>query len=163
MQNKIEPDSPVFDVVAAVDDIFTALDFDESVFRNPSYNSDAVERVCGLTHTYLQPLRIGCKAVIGSASFYYGVKIHLLPQAYEVVDFESVSEIDAFFQDRIQKSRTEYLSIHLDGNRLDIDIKNGHILNFQKIGFGKELGHIEKGAPFYMKDLKNIIAYLSRS
>jgi hypothetical protein len=41
-----------------------------AVFHNPSYQSSAAEKVCGMTNTYLQPVRIGRKAVFGSLILY---------------------------------------------------------------------------------------------
>ena len=144
-------------IVEAVDEIFTRSRIDDAVFHNPSYNSDAIEKVCGLTHTYLKPVRIGRKAVLGAAVLYYGRKVDLLPQAYELVEFDAASDIAGFFEKRIFQTLTEYMSIHSGSHQLNIDIRKGVIVSLSNIGFENDFEWLQNGKYLRMAELNQII------
>ncbi len=157
IKQKTGAHDPVMNIVEAVDEIFARLRIDDAVFHNPSYNSDAVEKVCGLTHTYLKPVRIGRKAVLGDTVLYYGRKVDLLPRAYELVEFDAASDIAGFFEDRIARSLTEYMSIHSGSHQLNIDIREGVIVNLSNIGFKNDFKWLENGKYFRKAELNQII------
>lgn len=152
-----QPNEPVLDLFETVDYIFAKLTIDLSVFRNPSYLSDAAEMLAGLTNPYLQQTRIGRKAVFREAIFFYGRKIHLLPEAFEIVPFDAPQNIFAFIADRIKKTLTDYFSIHYRNSILDVDLKDGVISHYRKIGFDNEFGFIVKGKALRVDDLERII------
>ena len=150
-------DDPVIDIVRAIDELFKQLNIDDSVFRSPSYKSDSPEKVCGLTNTYLKPVRIGRKAVLGKVVLYYGRKVHLFPEAYEIVEFDAVSDIAGFIEKRLSQTLTEYMSIQKGSQQLDIDIREGIVSNLGLIGFDNEFEWLKNGSFLSLEELRQII------
>ncbi len=159
-KNCLDADPPVIDLMSSIDQVFAHLGIDDAVFRNPSYNCEKNEKVAGLTHTYLRPLRIGRKAVFTRGEFYYGKKIDLLPQAYEIVSFEAPAEILSFMQDRIANNLLDYFSIHSGNQLLDVDIRQGEVINCGRIGFDQDYPFLAKGRVLTQKHLFDIISSL---
>lgn len=151
------PDGRVINIVQAVAQVFAAMNIPEDVYRNPSYQSGAVEKVCGLTNAYLQPVRIGRKAMLGDTAFYYGRTVDLFPKAYELVDFDAISNIFRFFEDRIDGTLIDYMSIHSGKRKLDIDLRKGFIVRLVFIGFKSDFEWLKQGKPFRFRDLQRII------
>ena len=46
-----------------------------------------LEKIAGMTNTYMQPTRIGRKAVVGKADLFFGRKFNVAPEVYETVSF----------------------------------------------------------------------------
>jgi hypothetical protein len=150
-------DDAVTNIVRAMDSIFARLGIDDAIFHNPSYQSDIPEKVCGLTNTYLKPVRIGRKAIVGDVILYYGQKVDPFPKAYEIVDFDAASDIVGFLEKRMAQTVTEYMSVHAGNYRLDIDIREGVIADLRVIGLTEEFDWLKAGDSFRLADLQNII------
>lgn len=149
--------SPVLNLVAGIDSIFTERGVAAAVFRNPSGQSKEHEKVAGLTNTYLQPIRIGRKAVFGKVDFYYGRKFNVAPDVYEIVPFEAPLDIFSFVERRFNETLTDYLSIHRENFRLSLDIKNGVITSLSKIGFDEQFKDLSRNMLLTIRDLDRII------
>jgi len=156
-QGPASPDSIVVNLVQAVDQFFAEMKMPDEVFKNPSYQSDASEKVCGLTNTYLKPVRIGRKTMLGDTALYYGRKVDLFPKAYEIIEFEAASNIVRFFENRIVETLTDYMSIHSGNKKLDIDLRKGVITRLVFLGFRNEFEWLKQGSPFRFRDLQHII------
>ncbi|MBU0480321.1 MAG: hypothetical protein KKG47_04390 [Proteobacteria bacterium] len=150
-------DSPVLHLVVGIDYIFTKLGVTESCFRNPSNLSEENAKVAGMTNSFLQPTRIGRKAVLGKADFYYGRKFNLTPDVYELVSFDAPKDIFAFVENRVRETLTDYMSIHRENFRLSLDIQNGVITSLSKIGFDEEFTYLLKNTVLTIGDLEKII------
>ena len=157
LKQGLAADDPVIDIVQAMDELFKQLNIDDSVFRNPSYKSDAPEKICGLTNIYLKPVRIGRKAMLGKVVLYYGRKVHLFPEAYEIVEFNAASDIAGFIEKRLAQTLTEYMSIQKGNQQLDIDIREGIVSNLGLIGFDDEFEWLKNGNRLSMEGLRQII------
>lgn len=155
-----QAEDPVTNLVEAVDYIFKELELPSSVFRNPSYKSDSSEMFSGMTNTYLMPIRMGRKAIIGNTEFYYGRKIHPFPKPYELISFEAPADIYLFFENRIKETLTDYLSIHSGKNQLNLDIREAVIIDIQKIGFDNNYQSFSKNSVLTIGDLRKIITRL---
>ncbi|MBU0676080.1 MAG: hypothetical protein KJ950_15695 [Proteobacteria bacterium] len=97
-QQEFSANSPVLNLVVGIDYIFNKLGVPESTFRNPSGQSEENEKVAGITNTYLQPIRIGRKVVVGKADFFYGRKFNVVPNVYETVSFDAPKDIFSFVE-----------------------------------------------------------------
>ncbi len=157
------PDSFVMNLVQAVDLVFAALNIPEDVYKNPSYQSDATEKMCGLTNTYLQPVRIGRKAILGDTAFYYGRKVDLFPEPYEIVEFDAASDITRFFEKRIAATLTDYMSIQMGNRKLDIDLRKGIITRLVFVGLRSEFVWLKHGNPFRFRDLQRIVMKFNKN
>jgi len=154
---------PVVNLVKAVEYIFHRLGISDSVCRNPASRIETFDRVAGMTNTYLKPVRIGRKTALGVWHFFYGLKIDILPSPYEIIPFEAPADIYKFFKNRINKTVVDYISIHKGLFRLDVDIKNGVIVDTLRIGFDDEFTSIVRNAVLTIGDLENIISYLIKT
>lgn len=153
----VTTDDPVVNIVQAMDGVFAEFGFDDSIFHNPSYQSSIPEKVCGLTNTYLKPVRIGRKVILGDVVLYYGQKVDLFPKAYEIVDFDAASDIIGFLENRVAQTITEYMSVHRGNYRLDIDIRESVIADLRIIGLDEHFDWLKRGDNFRLGDLRQII------
>jgi hypothetical protein len=144
-------------MVACVDYFFRKLGISNSSCRNPSGKNDSFEKVAGLTNIYLKPTRIGRKAVLGSAVFFYGRKFDLLPVAYEIVPYDAPADVFSFVENRIRETLTDYLSIHKGSFMLNLDIRDGVITDLSKIGFDDQFNYLEIDKILSIGDLSKII------
>lgn len=157
VKQEFSVNSPVVDLIKAVDYIINSIGIAMSSSGNPSVKTDPDERVAGLTNTYLKPTRIGRKAVIGNTAFFYGRKFDLLPAAYEIVSFDAPVDIFSFVENRIRETLTDYMSIQREIYMLNVDIKDGVIADLAKIGFDDEFSYLSHNAIFTFGDLSKII------
>lgn len=155
--------APVVNLVEGVDYIFEKLGIAKSSFRNPSARGDADEKVAGMTNTYLKPTRIGRKAVLGNADFFYGRKFNIMPVAYEIVSYEAPADVFSFVEKRIEETLTDYMSIHKGNFRLNLDIKEGVIKDLVKMGFDKQFSYLSNNAVLTVGDLARIIHTLAEA
>lgn len=149
--------APVVNLVESVDYVFNKLGISESFFCNPSAKDNSDEKVAGMTNTYLKPTRIGRKAVLGKADFFYGRKFNLMPVAYEIVSYEAPADVFSFIENRIKETLTDYMSIHQGNFRLNLDIKGGIITDFVKMGFDGQFSYLAKNTIITIGDLAKII------
>ena len=134
-----------------------SLGFQNLFFCNPSAKDDSDEKVAGMTNIYLKPTRIGRKAVIGKADFFYGRKFNLMPVAYEMVSYDAPADVFSFVENRIKETLTDYMSIHQGNFRLNLDIKGGVITDFVKMGFDGQFSFLAKNTIMTIGDLSKII------
>ena len=156
-QQAFSEDSLVLNLVVGIDYIFNKLGVVESTFRNPSGLSDENEKVVGMTNTYLQPTRIGRKAVVGKTDLFYGRKFNVTPAVYEIVSFDAPMDISSFVESRVRETLTDYMSIHRESFKLNLDIKNGVITSLSKIGFDEQFKYLSKNMILTISDLDKII------
>ena len=156
-QQEFSADSPVLNLVVGIDYIFNKLGVAESTFRNPSSLSEENEKVAGMTSSYLQPTRIGRKALVGKADFFYGRKFNLTPDVYEIVSFDAPMDIFSFVESRVRETLTDYMSIHRENFKFSLDIKNGVITSLSKIGFDEQFKYLSKNMILTISDLDKII------
>ena len=108
-EQEFSMEAPVLDLVACVDYFLNQHGLSSSSFRNPSAENESSEKVAGMTNIYLKPTRIGRKAVLGDAFFFYGRKFDLLPEAYEIVSYDAPADVFSFVKNRIRETLTDYL------------------------------------------------------
>lgn len=149
--------SPLLNLVEAVDYILHKLGIAESCCRNPSCRLDSGEKISGMTNTYLKPTRIGRKAVLGKADFFYGRKFNLMPSAYELVAYDAPVDVLLFLENRLIETLTDYMSVHLGNFTLNVDIKYGEMTDLVKMGFDGQFTYLSKNAVMTMKDLAMIV------
>jgi hypothetical protein len=160
VEQEFSATAPVVNLVEGVDHIFHKLGISKSFFRNPSAEDDSDEKVAGMTNTYLKPTRIGRKAVLGKADFFYGRKFNLMPVAYEILSYDAPADVFSFVESRIRDTLTDYMSIHKGNFRLNVDIKGGVITDFVKMGFDGQFSYIAKNTIMTIADLEKIILSL---
>ena len=156
-QQEFSADSPVLNLVVGIDYTFNKLGVAESTYRNPSGRSEENEKIAGMTNTYMQPTRIGRKAVVGKVDFFYGRKFNVAPEVYETVSFDAPIDILSFFENRVRETLTDYMSIHRGNFRLSLDIQNGVITSFSKIGFDEQFTYLSKNTIMTINDLDKIV------
>ena len=156
-QQKFSETAHVVNLVTAVDFILDKLNISESCFRTPSSQSDRSEKVAGLTNTYLKPTRISRKVLLGNIIFFYGRKFNLMPEAFETVSFDTPENVLSFAENRIRTTLTDYISIHKDNLRLNIDIQNGKIISIAKMGFSNQFPFLSDNAILTVGNLEKMI------
>jgi hypothetical protein len=150
-------DAPVLDLVGSVEYFFTKLGISDSSYRNPSKQSNASEKIAGMTNTYLQSTRIGRKAVLGEVDFFYGIKFDLMPEVFETVPYETPSDVYSFFQTRLQETLAGYISVHKANFRLNLDVKNGVITELTKMGFDGQFTFLSQNELLTIGDLERVM------
>jgi hypothetical protein len=154
---KFTADAPVLNLVESVEFFFSKLGVPDSSYRNPSKKNDTSEKIAGLTNTYLQPTRIGRKVVLGEAEFFYGLKFNIAPKVFETVPYDTPSDVYTFFQNRIKKTLSGYISVHQENFRLNLDVRNGIITELVKMGSDGHFAFLSKSALLTMGDLGRIM------
>ena len=112
------------------------------------------------TNTYLKPTRISRNVALGSMIFFYGRKFNLLPEIFETVPYDAPADVLSFLENRIKQTLTDYMSIHKGNFRLNLDVKDGIIINLVNIGFDGQFAFLSKNATFTVGDLEKIILSL---
>ncbi len=110
-----------------------------------------------MTNVYLKPTRIGRKAVLGKADFFYGRKFNLMPDIYEMVSYDALADVFAFVENRLRETLTDYMSIHNGNFRLNLDIKNGMITDLAKMGFDGQFSYLSNNTILTFGDLMKVI------
>lgn len=152
--------APVVNLVAVVDYIFNKLGISESSMVFPLHPEDPVKKVAAMTNTYLKPTRISRNVMLGSMIFFYGRKFNLLPEIFETIPYEAPADVLSFVENRIKQTLTDYLSIHKGNFRLNLDVKDGIIINLVNIGFDGQFAFLSKNAMLTVGDLEKIILSL---
>jgi hypothetical protein len=153
-------DAPVLNLVESVDYFFAKLGIPDSSYQNPSKQNNASEKIAGMTNTYLRPTRIGRKAVLGEINFFYGLKFNIMPEVFETVPFDTLSDVYSFVQNRIKETATGYISIHQKNARLNLDVRNGVITELIKMGFDDQFTSLSKHELLTIGDLERIMKIL---
>lgn len=159
-RQKFSKTAKVINLVAAVDHIFNKLEISESSIRNPSAQNDRIEKLAGMTNTYLHPTRISRKLVLWDAVFFYGRKFNLLPEIYETIPYDAPADVFSFVKNRIKETLTDYMSIHKGNQRLNLDVKDGVITSLFKIGFDGHFTYLSKNKVLTVGNLEKIIRSL---
>ena len=159
-RQKFSKSAPVVNLVTTVDYIFNKLGIAESSFRTPSSQSDQAEMVAGMTNTYLQPTRIGRKALLGDIVFFYGRKFNLTSDVFETVPYDTPADVLSFVENRVKKTLTDYMSIHKGNLRLNIDVQNGKITSLVKTGFDDQFSFLSKNDMLTVGNLEKVIKSL---
>lgn len=157
LRQEFSADSPVINLLESVDYIFDKLGIPDSSYRNPSQKNNVSEKIAGLTNTYLQPTRIGRKAVLGEADFFYGLKFNLTPVVFETIPYDAPSDVYSFVQNRLKETLTGYISIHKDNFKLNLDVRNGVITALVKMGFDGQITFLSKNMILTIADLERIM------
>lgn len=156
-KQKYSTDAPVVALVESVDFIFSKLGIPDASFRNPSKQTQASEKIAGLTNTYLQPTRIGRRVMFGDTSFFYGQKFNITPVSFEAVPYDAPSNVRSFVQNRLDETLTDYISIHQDKLRLNLDIRNAVVKKMFKLGFDGHFTFLANNKTLTIGDLVKII------
>jgi hypothetical protein len=160
VEQEFTADAPVLDLVESVDYFFSKLGISDSSYRNSSKKNNASEKIAGMTNTYLQPTRIGRKAVLGEVDFFYGLKFNLMPEVFENVPFDTLSDVNSFVQNRIGETLTGYISVHKGNLRLNVDVRNGVITELVKMGFDGQFTFLSKNELLTIGDLERFMKIL---
>jgi hypothetical protein len=157
VKQEFSADAPVINLVEGVDYIFNKLGISKSSCRNPSGPNESGGKAAGMTNVYLKPTRIGRKAVLGKADFFYGRKFNLMPNIYEMVHYDAPADVFAFVENRLRETLTDYMSIHNGNFRLNLDIKNGVITDLAKMGFDGQFRYLSNNTILTFGDLTKVI------
>ena len=163
MQKNIDRDAPVRNIVECLDRLFTLIGVSEERFQDPSHGPKMPSKVCGVTNTYLKPIRIGRKISFDPVDLFYGRKIRLFQKPFETVPFYAAADLIRFVGERIDGHTTDYFSIHLANQILNVDLENGMVVSLDKLGFdnyflrlAKDTVLTEEGLILVLKDIRTL-------
>jgi hypothetical protein len=159
----IDRNAPVHNIVESFDRIFELIGVSEERFQDPSHGPKTSAKVCGLTNTYLKPVRIGRKISFDPVELYYGRKVRLFQKPFETVPFYAAADVHRFMGERITEQTTDYFSIQLGSQILNVDMEGGVVKNMDKLGFDNFFLHVakdktitEEGLVQILKDIRTL-------
>jgi hypothetical protein len=80
---------------------------------------------------------------------------------FETVPYEAPSDIYSFVQSRLEETLTGYISVHKGHFRMNLDVREGVVTEFVKMGFDDQFTFLSKDKTLTLGDLAKIMKVLT--